>query len=70
MRAYGKANAALPKTKSKTRCSTAGRGYKAQGLTAASSGAFEKVVGGDTLRVTGEIKGNTIYVITAFWVRR
>ena len=25
---------------------------------------------GDTLRVTGEIKGTTIYVITAFWVGR
>jgi hypothetical protein len=32
--------------------------------------AFEKLVGGDTLRVAGEIKGDTIYVITAFWVGR
>ena len=32
--------------------------------------AFEKMVEGDTLRVAGEIAGDTIYVITAFWVRR
>ena len=32
--------------------------------------AFEKMIEGDTLRVAGEIKGNTIYVITAFWVGR
>jgi hypothetical protein len=32
--------------------------------------AFERLVGSDTLRVAGEIKGNTIYVITAFWVGR
>jgi hypothetical protein len=70
MRGYVKANAELPKTTSKTRYTTAGRGYKAKGPTAASSGAFEKAVGGDTLRVAGEIKGSTIYVITTLWVSR
>jgi len=30
--------------------------------------AFEKVIDGDTLRVAGEVKGNGIYVVTAFWV--
>ena len=30
--------------------------------------AFEKIIDGDTLRVAGEVKGNGIYVVTAFWV--
>ena len=30
--------------------------------------AFEKVIDGDTLRVAGGVKGNAIYIVTAFWV--
>ena len=30
--------------------------------------AFEKIMDGDTLRVAGEVKGEAIYIITAFWV--
>jgi hypothetical protein len=30
--------------------------------------AFEKVIDSDTLRVAGEVKGNAIYIVTAFWV--
>jgi hypothetical protein len=30
--------------------------------------AFEKIMGSDTLRVAGEVKGKAIYIITAFWV--
>jgi Domain of unknown function (DUF4258) len=30
--------------------------------------AFEKIMDGDTLRVAAELKGEAIYIITAFWV--
>jgi hypothetical protein len=69
-RGQGEANAELSRTKSKTRCSMASRGDKAKASTAVLRWAFEKPVGGDMLRVVGEIKGNTTYVITAFCVGR
>jgi hypothetical protein len=43
---------------------------QSQGTHGGVEWAFEKVIEGDTLRVAGEITGDTVYVITAFWVRR